>query len=127
MWARIVSAALGVWLMAAPTVLDLGEPARSNDHVAGALAASLAMIAAAEVTRSLRWVALPLGVWLLTAPWLLGHDQTAAILNDSLVGVALAVLAPLGGRVRQRFGGGWSSLWSDRSDLEASGEQPLGA
>jgi len=110
MWARLLSVALGVWLMAAPAVLGYGGAAATNDRIVGPLAAALSVVALFEVTRPLRWLALPLGLWLLAAPLALEHTA-AATCSDLLTGAALVALAPLGGRVRSRFGGGWSALW----------------
>ena len=112
MWARVVSATVGVWLVAAPAVLGYAGAARTNDRIVGPVAASLAVVSAWEVTRGVRWSAVALGAWLVVAPWLLAYGDTAAILNSTLVGLLLAALAPVGGETRQRFGGGWSALWT---------------
>jgi len=110
MWARIISVVLGIWLMAAPAVLDFPGPARINDRIVGPLVVSFAIIAYWEVTRSLRWVQLVLGFWLLVAPWVLGYELVAT-LNSMIVGLLLMALAAVPGTVKQRYGGGWSSLW----------------
>ena len=39
MWPRLVSIALGAWLMAAPALLDYGDPARTSDRIVGPLSA----------------------------------------------------------------------------------------
>lgn len=109
MWAQIINTALGIWLMAAPAVLGYGGAARTNDHIVGPIAATLACIALWSVTRPVRWVNLPLGLWLLLAPWILSYD-TPATINSSVVGLALAVLSIPQGR-RPVYGGGWSMLW----------------
>jgi hypothetical protein len=115
MWARIVSLALGIWLMAAPIVLGYGPPASTNDHIVGPLAASFSIIAISEVTRSLRWLNVPVGAWLLIAPWLLGYGPTPTI-NSLAVGVLLIGLAFVRGTIEQRYGGGWSSLLPGAAD-----------
>lgn len=127
MWARIAAVAAGIWLMAAPAILGYGDPAQSNDQIVGALAASAATIAAAEVTRSWRWLGLPFGAWLLLVPWMLGYDDTAATLNSTALGLVFAVLAPLGGQVRGRFGGGWSALRNGSSDDDMGHDAPTRA
>ena len=109
MWARLLSAALGLWLMAAPHVLDYGGAVRVNDRVMGPLVASLGVLAAWEVARELRWSSLVFGLWLLVAPWVL-KAPVAAIVNEMTVGLCLIALALVRGQVRERFGGGWSSL-----------------
>jgi hypothetical protein len=114
MWARGVTILLGLWLMVAPAMLGYAGAAAASDRIIGPLAASVATIALTEVMRPLRWVNLGLGFWLLAAPWVLGY-ATAATLNSSVVGLSIAVAATVRGRIQERFGGGWLSLW--RADL----------
>jgi hypothetical protein len=109
MWPRLVSLALGVWLMAAPAVLGYGEPARTNDRVVGPVVASVAVVAMAEVVRSLRWANLVAGFWLLLAPWVLLYGPVSTW-HSIGVGLLLLALAPIRGRVRQCFGGGWRAI-----------------
>ena len=111
MWAQLINAMLGIWLMAAPTILGYGGPARTNAHIVGPLAVSCAVIALWEVTRPLRWGNFALGLWLLLASWMF-TDTWAVFLNSSLVGILLLSFALVRGTVEpQRFGGGWSALW----------------
>jgi hypothetical protein len=130
MWARLVSAALGIWLMAAPAVLDYAGAARTNDRIVGPIVASLAVIAIWETTRSLRWANLPLGGWLLIAPWVLGYPADATW-NSLVVGALLLALGLVRGPVNGHFGGGWSALWHDEpaeaaSTRHVSGSEPPG-
>jgi hypothetical protein len=50
MWAQLINALLGMWLMAAPAVLGYIGPARTNDRIIGPLAAGAALIAIWETT-----------------------------------------------------------------------------
>jgi hypothetical protein len=109
MWARIASFVLGLWLMAAPAVLDYADPARTNDHVMGPIATGFAFIAIWQLMRPLRWIGLVVGAWLLAAPWILGYGLAPTI-NSLVVGLLLVVLAFLGAKTSKRFGGGWASL-----------------
>jgi hypothetical protein len=102
---------LGIWLMAAPDTLDYADPARTNDHVFGPLVAMFGLIAVTPETRPVRWVNVPLGLWLVAAPWLLGYADWVPVLNSMLVGVAVAALATVRGRITHRYGGGWAALW----------------
>jgi hypothetical protein len=111
--AQLAAAAVGLWLMAAPAVLAYGDPARTSDRIVGPLIASVAIVAASEVTRGVRWANLPLAFWLLAVPWILGYETRAA-LNGTGAGLAVAALACVPGRTRNRFGGGWASLLRDR-------------
>ena len=67
-WARLVNAGLGLWLMAAPAVLGYGAPAEINDRIAGPIAATFAIIAITGATRPARRVNAAVGAWLLIAP-----------------------------------------------------------
>jgi hypothetical protein len=109
MIARLVTVAVGLWLMAAPAVLDYAGAIAVSDRVTGPVLASLAAVAVSEVLRPLRWTALPLALWLVAVPWILGATG-AAMVNSVLSGLLVAALAPLGGKVRQRFGGGWRAV-----------------
>lgn len=110
MWARLVSAGLGVWLMAAPALLDYAGRARTIDRIAGPLAAAFAVIAVWEVVRGLRWVELALGL-ALVMPWWAGTGDLAISLLNVITGLLLMGLAPLGGAVAGRYGGGWRALF----------------
>lgn len=115
MWARILGALLGVWLMAAPAVLGYGPPAASIDRVVGPLAVTVGIVAASAVTRAVGRLHLLLGAWLLAAPWLF-HYPAAATASSVTVGALLAGLSFVRSRVEERFGGGWSSLWAQGGD-----------
>ncbi|HLT46676.1 MAG TPA: SPW repeat protein [Rubricoccaceae bacterium] len=119
MWAQVVNALLGVWLMAAPAVLGYGAPAAVNDRIVGPVAASFAVIAWWQATRPARWVNLPLGLWLIAAPFVLGYGATAPLVNSLAVGAALAALSLVRGTVDKRFGGGWRAVWGRRPMHEA--------
>lgn len=117
MIARLISATLGIWLMAAPAVLGYGGAAETNDRIVGPMIATFAIVAISGVTRPLRWVNTALGVWLMFAPILLGYASPANI-ADPVVGAAVALLSLYRGKVEDRFGGGWSALWHDAELLD---------
>ena len=107
----IVVFALGVWLMAAPSVLGyVGTTAETSDRLVGPVIAAFGFVAASEITRSVRWVNVIAAAWLVIGPWLMGFPTDAAV-NSLVVGLVVAVLTPLGKPNPDRFGGGWSSLW----------------
>lgn len=117
MWARVIEAALGIWLMAAPAILGYGGPAATHDRIVGPVIASIAIIAMAEVTRPLRWCTFAIGAWLLAAPWLLDFAPAARV--NIIVGVLLLALGLVRGSVDARMGGGWSALWSPEKAARA--------
>ena len=112
MWARILNALLGVWLMAAPAVLGYGAPAAINDRIVGPLVVSFAISSIADVTRPVRRVNILLGAWLLVAPWALGYDGWT-VFNSYAVGLLVIGLSLVRGKISSRMGGGWRSLWKD--------------
>ncbi len=118
MWARIICALLGGWLMAAPDVLGYTKvaAAANNDHAVGAIVVGASIVAVWRVVRPLRWVGLLAGAWLVAAPWVLmrwyGWTPT---LEDLGVGIALVALALLGGKTEKSFGGGWLALLQRRA------------
>lgn len=110
MWAQALSTLLGLWLMASPAVLGYGDPAQTVDRILGPIAASLAVVAMGEATRSVRHANLLIGILLLIAPWVLGYAAVPTV-NSMLVGLAILSLSRVRGRVRERFDGGWSRIW----------------
>jgi hypothetical protein len=103
-WNMLVSAGLGVWLMAAPGVLWERGAAALNNHVVGALIVTGSVIAFAEIARPARFLNIPLGIWLIAAPWVLFGDTTASRWNDVIVGAAVALMSFRRGRIEERFG-----------------------
>ena len=102
-WHLLLSAALGVWLMFAPAILSTGDSAADSDHLIGALAVTFAIIAMAEVGRSLRFINVLFGAWLVVAPWVLSGFATGAKWNDIVVGLALILLSLPRGKVRGQY------------------------
>jgi hypothetical protein len=111
MWSNVLTAAIGIWLMAAPAVLGYGPPAQTNDHIVGPLIASVSIIACWQVTRALRWVNIVLGVWLLVVPVVLDYSGFDKIAPSMSAGAITAALSLIKGPVDKRFGGGWAGLF----------------
>jgi len=111
MWAQVINAFLGTWLMASPAFFNYQGTGRTNDLIIGPVAATFAIIAVWEVTRVVGKVNVMLGVWLVVAPWVLGYGNVTPVINDSIVGVTLIAMAMTPVETRGKFGGGWSSLW----------------
>lgn len=111
MWARIINAGIGIWLMWAPAVLQSSQAAANNDRIVGPVTAATSIVACWEVVRPLRWVNVVAGLWLLAAPWALGYAKTGAMINDCACGLLICCLALVRGKVEKSYGGGWSALW----------------
>jgi hypothetical protein len=108
MWAQVLSAFVGFWLMAAPSVLDYGRPMATSDWIFGPLIASFALVAAWEVTRALRWANVVLAAWLVLSPFVLGNLTTIA--NHVVSGILVGSLALVPGQRKHSFAGGFRSL-----------------
>jgi len=103
-WNLAAGAAMGLWLMAAPSVLGAGGRAADSDRIAGALAVTAAVIAMAEVTRAARFANVLLGAWTAAAPWLLEGASAAGRWNGLVADVLMAGLAFRRGRVSEKYG-----------------------
>ena len=126
MWTSFVVAALGVWLMASPSVLGYPAPARINDWVVGPIVAMLGFVAVAEATRPVVRGASLAGVWLLVAPLVLGYDATATW-NSIITGLLITVLSLVARPMDPAgYGGGWSVLWNPvlRRRMYGTGDAP---
>jgi hypothetical protein len=110
MWAQIINALFGIWLMASPNVFGYTGSARINDVTVGPLAVTFAIIAIWEVTRVVGRANVALGVWLIVAPWVLDYGSVIPMINQFVVGVTMIALAMTRARTRSELGGGWRSL-----------------
>lgn len=104
-WHLWLSAAIGVWLMAAPEVLGMRGAAATSDYIAGALVVTFAVIAGAEPARIVRYCNVAGGAWLLVAPFLLSGSTPAATWSNIFAGLALILLSLPRRKVKERYGG----------------------
>lgn len=93
MWNHFAVMLLGLWLMAAPGVLQYEGPERMNDHIVGPLVLCAAIVAIADTSRAVRWVNVALGCWLVLAPVLLNYRPSHAGVRGSLIGAAILGLS----------------------------------
>lgn len=107
-WNLIASAALGIWLMASPTVFGTSGTAAHTDHLIGALIVSFSIMSLADVGRALRFINIPLAIWVIAAPWLVGTTTTGLTWNDAIAGVLVILLSLPRGPIRERYGT-WSA------------------
>lgn len=100
----LVSAALGVWLMAEPALLGIGGAVADSNHLAGALVVTWAVIAFGEVARPGRLLNIPMGLWIAAAPWLLSGATGLSRGVDLVIGALLIILSIRRGRIDEQFG-----------------------
>ncbi|TBW29038.1 hypothetical protein EZJ28_03895 [Gramella sp. KN1008] len=111
MWPRMINTILGLWLMISPGIFQYSSAAADNGHIAGPIIVTFSIVAIWEATRVVRKWNFPVGIWLLAAPWILGYENTLAIVSDMSVGVLVLIFASIPGKIEKSYGGGWSSLW----------------
>ena len=105
-WTLGASMALGLFLMFTRPLLGAEGAMANSDHVTGALAITMAVIATSEVARMVRFLNIPLGGWLIAAPFLLDGGGTAATVVGVAIGLALIGLSlPRGKRSDEHYAG----------------------
>lgn len=111
-WTLGLVTAAGVWIMLEPTLFGIDGGLADAFYIAGALVIVVAVIAMSEVTRALRFLALPLAGFVAVAPWWLG-DGGAIVGIANLVVAAVIVIAslPRGVIGERRAGGDRMTLW----------------
>ncbi len=103
-WNLLISMALGVWLMFAPWTLQSSSSSADSDHLLGALIVTFAIIAMAEVGRTVRFINILFGTLVIVAPWLLSGSTGSATWNDMIVGALVIILSFPRGKISQRYG-----------------------
>lgn len=106
-WTLVVSALLGAWLMLTRLIFGTVPGMAHSDHLVGALIITVAVIAMAEVARSLRFINALFGAWLVVAPWLLSGESAVAAIHSVLIGLALVALSLPRGRISREHYGSW--------------------
>ncbi|MGQ0751249.1 MAG: SPW repeat domain-containing protein [Betaproteobacteria bacterium] len=104
--ALILSIAFGIWLMFTRLTFDNTGAMANSDHLVGALVVTFAIVACAEVARSVRFVNILFGLWLIAAPWLLeGAGSALSVWNGMICGTLLIALALPLGTIRNSYAG----------------------
>ena len=111
MWAAIVSVVVGIWIMVAPEMIPLDDPAAKNYNITGPLVVTMAVIAIWEVNRSARFFNLLAGIWMMISPMFLSHDSQQGMWSSIASGLLLVVLSLIKGKIHHEFGGGWQVLF----------------
>ena len=110
MLAQLLAALLGVSLLVAPALSQQDRPEALLAQLAGALIAGVALVAASELLRALRWVTATLGLLLIAAEAVVGARGWIG-LYAALAGMSVVLLSLIPGTQRHAFAGGWRSLF----------------
>jgi nucleoside-diphosphate-sugar epimerase/uncharacterized membrane protein len=107
-WTLAGSIAVGGFLMLTRVILGASGSMANSDHVTGALAISVAVIATAEVARPIRFVNCILGAWLVGAPVVMGGASLLATIVSVVLGVVLIALSLPRGELSRENYAGWA-------------------
>jgi len=111
----VAGAAIGLWLMAAPGILDYAGDTRAADRLVGPVIFALSIAAAWPATRGLRGLNVIAGCWLMISPivFIAPDMALATSMGCGAILIALSVfIRPPG----VETGEGWHGILSGESD-----------
>jgi uncharacterized membrane protein len=103
-WTLLLSTAIGLWLMLAPSLFKSTGLAADSNHIVGALITTVAVIVMAEIVRAGRYFNVLFGTWVIVAPWLLSGAGAGAKWNNLIVGALLILVSIPRGTIREQYG-----------------------
>lgn len=88
-WASSANVLAGLWLIAAPFVLNFegADVAQWNHIIVGAAVALIAVIRASDPAEraGMSWTNVVLGLWMIAAPFVLGYNQVMDAQTNSII------------------------------------------
>ena len=108
-WLIIVQAIVGVWLMVRPSILPFNIESANCDHWMGAIIVTVAAVAAAEVTRTARFVNVIAGVMVLILTLVFSSESTAVLISGIASSVILIIASIPRGVIIERYAS-WNRL-----------------
>lgn len=102
-WHILVQAMIGAWLMARPDILPFDTKSANCDHIMGAMIVTVAAIALAEVTRTIRFLNLIAGAILMLLAFVFAKGSTAVMMSDLASGVLLILVSIPKGAIVERY------------------------
>lgn len=122
MLARILNTLIGIWLGAAPAILNFEKTAAHNDYIVGPFVASFSIIAFWEATRGARKINTFLGLWLFLAPMILYYENIIPVANDMFAGILIVIFSFFKWKIENQYGGGWKAIWQNDTLHEREAE-----
>lgn len=103
-WFIIVQAVVGVWLMARPNILPFTVLSADCDYWMGAIIVTVAAVAAAEVTRTIRFVNVIAGVVVLALTLAFSSESIPVLISGIASSVVLIIASIPIGAIVERYG-----------------------
>lgn len=113
MLAQMINALIGLIIMVLPGVLEFNKTEADNNHILGPLGIVFAVISLWECNRNVRLFNILIGTCLIIAPFIF-RFQLNALLIDVIGGILLILFSLIKGKVEQKFGDGWRSLFMNQ-------------
>jgi hypothetical protein len=102
-WQIALQGALGIWLMARPSLIYSSNTSSNCDHLLGALIVTVAAVASAEVTRLARFGNVLFGALLAVGGIVFASNSAIVLGNDILCGVVLIAMSIPRGEIVERY------------------------
>jgi hypothetical protein len=105
-WTLVGATALGIFLMACPTLfgISIQSTAADFDHLGGALIVTIAVISMGEVIRLGRYMIVPLGLAIAIGTWFTDASTTGYALASTVAAMLSVLLAFPRGQKRESYG-----------------------
>ena len=110
MWAAIVNAIIGLFVMIAPALFQFNKSAANHYHIAGPIVVTFAVVSLWEVNHAAHYFNILPGLWLIIAPFLFHFSSSTATWMAVLCGVLIILLSLVKRKMKGKYGGGWRSL-----------------
>ncbi len=102
-WNLLLCALIGIWLMFTRLTLGHEEGMANADHIIGALALTVVVIAFAETGRACRFLLIPLGAALFVTPFLY-NAEIISVIASMICGALLIALSFRKGKILNSYG-----------------------
>lgn len=104
-WNLFVAIAVGLWFMFSPSVLGYSGKLADSNHLVGAIAIAMSIIAMSEVVRSLRFINFLFAAWLVASLWIFGQSGGMILWTQLAGAILLAAMSIRKGIINDTHGG----------------------
>ncbi|HEX6333784.1 MAG TPA: hypothetical protein VFZ78_06130 [Flavisolibacter sp.] len=113
MWKPVATAILGLWLIISPSVFDMQQQSANNNYITGPLVLTFSVISLWEINKEVIRANIVIGIWLLITLFVLSFSNNLAYFSNGTCAVFIILLSSIKRKSKQKFGGGWQSLFQE--------------